>query len=95
MRLLPGNKWLRRVMVTAATALSGVALLYEFLFPVPSPPPLPGPHAVGTLTFEISAAGDAPPLVAQVWYPTDTTDDATGGAATPWLPDPALAPSFP
>lgn len=92
MRLLPGNKWLRRVMVTAATALSGVALLYEFLFPVPSPPPLPGPHAVGTLTFEIPAARDAPPLVTQVWYPTD---DATGGAATPWLPDPALAPSFP
>lgn len=92
MRVLPGNKWLLRVMVTAATALSGVALLYEFLFPVPSPPPLPGPHAVGTLTFEIPAAGDAPPLVTQVWYPTD---DATGGAATPWLPDPALAPSFP
>jgi len=92
MRVLPGNKWLRLVMVTAATAIFGVALLYEFLFPVPSPPPLPGPHAVGTLTFEIPAAGDAPPLVTQVWYPTD---DATGGSATPWLPDSDLAASFP
>lgn len=80
------------MMITAAPAIAGVALLYELLFPVPSPPPLPGPFAVGTLTFEIPAAGEAPPLVTQVWYPTE---DASGGAATPWLPDPALVPSFP
>lgn len=92
MNLWSGNKWLRRLLVMTAAAIAGAASLYQFLFPVPSPPPLPGPHSVGTLTFEIPAAGDAPPLVAQVWYPTDV---ATGGAATPWLPDPALAPRFP
>lgn len=68
MSLLPENKWLRRVMITAAPAMAGVALLYEFLLPFPSPPPLPGPFSVGTLTFEIPAAGDAPPLVTQVWH---------------------------
>lgn len=92
MNLPPGNKWLRRLLAIAAAAIAGTALLYEFLFPLPSPPPLPGPHAVGTLTFEIPAAGDEPPLIAQVWYPTE---DASGGASTPWLPDPALAPRFP
>lgn len=92
MSLPPGKKWLRRLAAITTAAIAGTALLYEFLFPLPSPPPLPGPHAVGTLTFEIPASGDAPPLVAQVWYPTE---DAKGGAATPWLPDPALAPRFP
>ncbi len=92
MSLPPENKWLRRLPACAAAAIAGAALLYQLLFPAPSPPPLPGPHAVGTLTFEIPAAGNEPPLVAQVWYPTDA---AAGGAATPWLPDPALAPRFP
>lgn len=92
MNLPPGNKWLRRLLASSAAVMAGAALLYQFLFPVPSPPPLPGPHAVGTLTFEIPSTGDAPPLVAQVWHPTD---DAMGGSATPWLPDPALAPRFP
>lgn len=91
MSLPPGNKWLRRLLACAA-ALAGAALLYQFLFPTPDAGPLPGPHAVGTLTFEIPAAGGAPQLVAQIWYPTE---DATGGAATAWLPDPALAPRFP
>jgi dienelactone hydrolase len=75
--------------------LTGIALavaLYFVLFPVPTPPPLPGPHAVGTLTIEIPAVGDSPRLLAQVWFPTATS---SGGQRVPWLPDAALAPSFP
>ena len=75
-----------------AIAAVGAGALLNFLFPVPSPPPLPGPHAVGTLTFEIPAQGAAPRLLAQIWYPAA---NPSGGRPSPWLPDPALAPSFP
>ena len=81
--------WLAAAMALAAAAAVGVFL---FLFPVPSPPPLEGPHAVGTLTFEIPASGKIPRLLVQAWYPTDHPE---AGRPTPWLPDPALAPGFP
>ena len=50
------------------------------------------PALSASVSRPLAAAGNEPPLVAQVWYPTENT---TGGAATPWLPDPALAPRFP
>jgi dienelactone hydrolase len=61
-------------------------------FPLPVPPPLTGSHQVGTFALEIPAAGASPRLVAQVWYPSD---EMGGKPAVPWLPDKALAPSFP
>jgi dienelactone hydrolase len=76
------------VALVAASALG----LFLFLFPVPSPPPLEGPHAVGTLTFEIPAREKIPRLLVQAWYPTDQPEE---GKPSPWLPDPALAPGFP
>ena len=51
------------VALVAASALG----LFLFLFPVPSPPPLEGPHAVGTLTFEIPAREKIPRLLVQAW----------------------------
>lgn len=82
----------RRVWITLAVGglLSGLFL--NWLFPLPEGPPLPGPHAVGTFSFEIPAEGYAPALVAQAWYPAENDDKA---AHARWLPDPALAPKFP
>lgn len=86
-------------MKRAARVLAGSALLaglaavagYLYLFPLPSPPRLQGAHAVGTSTFEIPPEGDAPRLVAQVWYPAV----AAAGETADWLPDAELAPEFP
>lgn len=87
-----GNRWFRRLAACATTAVVGVVLLYQILFPSPNAGPLPGPYAVGTQSFEIPASGEAPPLIAQVWYPTP---DTHSGVLAPWLPDGALAPGFP
>lgn len=78
----------------AAVVLSTAAALglFLFLFPEPSPPSLGGPHAVGTLTFEVPAKGKTPRLLVQAWYPTV---QPMAGKPSPWLPDPALAPEFP
>ncbi len=78
--------------ITVALAAAVALGLFLFLFPVPSPPPLEGPHAVGTLTFEVPAMGKTPRLLVQAWYPTDHPE---AGKPSPWLPDPELAPRFP
>ncbi|MCP5548729.1 MAG: hypothetical protein H7A50_15285 [Akkermansiaceae bacterium] len=62
------------------------------MFRAPNPPELPGPHAVGTVVFEIAGTDDGERLVAQAWYPAAGTDS---GHATPWFADPGLAPAFP
>jgi len=88
-RLKKNWRWLGKF--TAIGGAMGTALLC-WAFPLPKPPPLTGPYQVGTFTLEIPAGGASPRLVAQVWYPSDEIGDKP---AVPWLPDKALAPSFP
>lgn len=75
------------IALTGATASIALCLL----FPLPAAPPLSGPHAVGTRTFEVPAEESYSALVVQIWYPTRDTS----GPKAPWLPDPALAPGVP
>ena len=78
-----------RIMAVGGSVLS--ALLCA-LFPLPEAPPLAGGFAVGCLDFELAAEGDAPPLIARVWYPADGSGEHPRAA---WLPDPALAMHLP
>lgn len=90
--LKPHPRLLFRAGVAVAIAFAGTGALLRFLFPPPSPPPLEGPHAVGTLTFELPAGENSLRLLAQIWYPTE---HPSMGMPSPWLPDAELAPSFP
>ncbi|MES2437508.1 MAG: hypothetical protein V4584_00485 [Verrucomicrobiota bacterium] len=85
------NRWQRVGEILAIAGALATALLC-WLFPIPVPPPLAGPHGVGTMNLELAADGDSPRLLAQVWYPTDQVG---GIDPVPWLPDAKLAPSFP
>jgi predicted dienelactone hydrolase len=78
------------ILLVTSSALAGG--LWWWLFPVPVPPQLPGPHQVGTFTLEFPAENHRGRLVAQLWYPADAVD---GLAPVPWLPDAKLAPGFP
>lgn len=84
--------WIARAgsVVTVIGALGSAALCW--LFPQPIMPPHSGPHGVGTRTIEIPGEGTEPPLMVQLWYPAEASEDAEHA---PWLGDPALAPSFP
>lgn len=80
--------------VVCALAVGG-ALLSAWLcwlFPLPEGPPLSGPFAVGTRTFELPVLDKSPALVVQVWYPARAN---SGAPRERWLPDPGLAPGFP
>ncbi len=82
-------RWGGRIVALGGSLLSA---LLCWLFPLPDIPPLTGNFATGTVTFELAAVDDAPPLVTQVWYP------AKDNEALPmarWLPDPALALQLP
>lgn len=89
--LLPFFKLPSKWSISGALALLAAGAGLCWLFPEPAMPPLRGPHKVGTRIFEIPAEGDAPKLCFQVWYPAGNS----GREFAPWLPDPALAPSFP
>lgn len=78
--------------LTLALGGSFASALLCWVFPLPDVPALSGPHAVGTLTFEIPAEGKSAALLVQVWYPAMKDKAAL---RTPWLADPALAPRFP
>lgn len=84
--------WWRRAAVGLAVGGALVSAALCWIFPLPVAPPLPGPHAVGVLDFELAAEGDGPPLVARVWYPAQE-DPAVPFSS--WLPDPELGPKFP
>jgi hypothetical protein len=90
--MISGSIVWRRVGITLATGGLLLGVFLNWLFPLPEGPPLPGPYAVGTLSFEILAEEGSPGLVAQAWYPAKSGDKA---APARWLPDPALAPKFP
>ncbi len=87
----PGGRW---KWTGLAVALGGslAALFLCWLFPLPEIPALSGPHAVGTLTFELPAEGSSPALVVQAWYPAKESQSAP---LSPWLSDPETAPKFP
>jgi dienelactone hydrolase len=82
----------KAIGATLAVIALGTSGLFLFLFPIPAPPHLAGPHAIGTRTFEIPASEGKSRLLYQIWYPTDQPNS---GKPTPWLPDPELAPKFP
>ena len=86
-----GKRWRRAGLAVALGGAMASAILC-WLFPLPEVPPLSGPHAVGTLTFELPAGDQAPALMVQVWYPARANMDAPPAR---WLPDPGLAPRFP
>lgn len=89
-RLKPLTRWLGVAIAAGGAALTA---LLCWLFPVPVGPALPGPHGVGTQTFEFQRPGqDSPALVAQVWYPSDEAARLPAGA---WLPEARLWPDFP
>jgi len=81
-------------MAGLSLALGGllVSAFFCWLFPLPEIPELPGPFAVGTMSFEVPAAGLAPALVAQAWYPAKADPSKPRSR---WLPNPELAPAFP
>ncbi len=85
------NPW-RLLGKCAASGGAAGTLLLCWLFPLPEAPPPTGKYPVGTFALEIPAAGEAPQLMAQVWYPAE---DIAGKPAVAWLPDRALAPAFP
>ncbi len=86
-----GGRWRRAGLILALGGSVASAILCR-LFPLPEVPPLSGPHAVGTLTFELAARDQAPALVVQVWYPARENKELP---LARWLPDPELAPRFP
>ena len=86
-----GKRWRRAgELLAAAGALATILLCW--LFPLPVPPPLAGPHGVGTFSFELIAERNSPKLLVQVWYPSDQVRSIR---PVRWLPDAELAPSFP
>lgn len=68
------------------------AALLCWVFPLPVPPPLSGPHDVGTFSVELPAEGGSPRLLFQMWYPSDQEKNM---GSLSWLPDADLAPAFP
>lgn len=84
----------RRTQIAGRAIAVGGAVLSAgacWVFPVPLPPPLPGPSAVGTRLWELPAEAGSPRLMVQCWYPASEVHDAP----VAWLPDRALAPLFP
>lgn len=76
----------------SAAIMSVLGSVLSLIFPVPTTPPLTGPHTVGTRTLEIPATTTGEPkLVVQIWYPSSSAS----GETEKWLPDPDLARSFP
>ncbi|MEY3897798.1 MAG: hypothetical protein RLZZ214_3319, partial [Verrucomicrobiota bacterium] len=53
--MISGSIVWRRVGITLATGGLLLGVFLNWLFPLPEGPPLPGPYAVGTLSFEILA----------------------------------------
>lgn len=88
-KMSPLLRWSARAIALCGALLSaGLCWLY----PLPEIPPLSGPFAAGTQTFELPAVNKSPALVVQVWYPAQAD---SGAPRERWLPDPGLAPPFP
>lgn len=81
----------RRAGRAAAIGGALLSLLLCILFPPPRVPSLPGPHRIGTGTFELACGGATTPLVVQVWYPASPGAE---GSPARWLSDEGLASTF-
>lgn len=88
LRALARRAWVRGPALMLSVALTATA---PVLFPVPVLPTPTGPYPVGTLTYEwvdtsrtelYTPAGGPRHLMAQVWYPADST---AGSTPAPWM----------
>ena len=77
-------KWIGRFGIVIGIFFALTSLILAALLPVPPPPPITGPYAIGTATYHLVQTGrpeifsadpnDSRELMMQVWYPAEVSD---------------------